>query len=175
MYVCVERKYLFFAESGEINKNFEEISKNCLLMSNFSPRSSKIIILTDKHRFKNNFSISINAPCICRGGSELCILLGTSLVSLATWLLNTATQTISRLADNRDSKVSWIYWPSSSSYRSLIDGRLKRTIEVPTDLPNYPNNRIMRSEAEFKKFEPPLKFETRLKYGWFNLNLYSMF
>ena len=57
----------------------------------------------------------------------------------------------------------------------LIDGRLKRTIEVPTDLPNYPNNRIMRSEAEFKEFEPPLKFETRLKYGWFNLNLYSMF
>ena len=30
------------------------------------------------------------------------------------------------------------------------------------------------SEAEFKEFEPRLKFETRLKYGWFNLELYSM-
>ena len=29
-------------------------------------------------------------------------------------------------------------------------------------------------EAELK-FEPRLKFETRLKYGWFHLNLYSMF
>ena len=77
--------------------------------------------------------MNINVPCIWRGGSELCIQLGTSLVSLATWLLNTATQTISRLADNRDSKVSWIY----PGYRGLIDGQLKRTIEVPTDLPNY--------------------------------------
>ena len=126
MYVCVERKY-FFCWNRE--KKFKKLS----WMSNFSSRSSKIIILTDKHRFKNNFSISINAPCICRGGSELCILLGTSLVSLATWLLNTATQTISRLADNRDSKVSWIY----PGYHGLIDGQLKRTIKVPTDLPNY--------------------------------------
>ena len=31
------------------------------------------------------------------------------------------------------------------------------------------------SEAEFKEFEQWLKFETRLKYGWFHLKLYSMF
>jgi len=33
----------------------------------------------------------------------------------------------------------------------------------------------MFSEAEFKEFEPWLKFETRLRYGWFHLKLYSMF
>ena len=31
------------------------------------------------------------------------------------------------------------------------------------------------SEAEFKESEPRFKFRTRLKYGWFHLNLYSMF
>ena len=30
-------------------------------------------------------------------------------------------------------------------------------------------------EAEFKEFDRRLKFETRLKYGWFHLKLYSMF
>ena len=30
-------------------------------------------------------------------------------------------------------------------------------------------------EAEFKEFYPRLKFESRLKYGWFHLKLYSMF
>ena len=30
-------------------------------------------------------------------------------------------------------------------------------------------------EAEFKEFELRLKFETRLRYGWFHLKLYSMF
>ena len=30
-------------------------------------------------------------------------------------------------------------------------------------------------EAEFKEFESRLKFETRLKYCWFHLKLYSMF
>ena len=31
-------------------------------------------------------------------------------------------------------------------------------------------------EAEFKEFEPRLKFETRLKHGWwFHLKLYSVF
>ena len=30
-------------------------------------------------------------------------------------------------------------------------------------------------EAEFKEFEPLLKFETRLKYGWFHVKLFSMF
>jgi len=34
---------------------------------------------------------------------------------------------------------------------------------------------IKRSEAEFKEFEPRLKFETWLKHGWFHLKLYSMF
>ena len=31
------------------------------------------------------------------------------------------------------------------------------------------------TEAEFKEFGPRLEFETRLKYGWFHLKLYSMF
>ena len=31
------------------------------------------------------------------------------------------------------------------------------------------------SEAEFKEFDPRLKFETRLKYGWFHLKLHSIF
>ena len=34
---------------------------------------------------------------------------------------------------------------------------------------------INQPEAEFKEFEPQLKFETRLKYGWFHLKLYAMF
>ena len=33
----------------------------------------------------------------------------------------------------------------------------------------------MNPEAEFKEFESRLKFETRLKYGWFHLIFYSMF
>ena len=33
----------------------------------------------------------------------------------------------------------------------------------------------MSSESEFKELEPRLKFETRLKYSWFHLKLYSMF
>ena len=34
---------------------------------------------------------------------------------------------------------------------------------------------IKRAEAEFKEFGSQIKFESRLKYGWFNLKLYSMF
>ena len=34
---------------------------------------------------------------------------------------------------------------------------------------------IKCTEAEFKEFELGLKFETRLKYGWFHLKLRSMF
>ena len=30
-------------------------------------------------------------------------------------------------------------------------------------------------EAEFKEFDPRLKFKPRLKYGWFHLKLYSIF
>ena len=33
----------------------------------------------------------------------------------------------------------------------------------------------INSETEFKEFESQLKFETRLKYGWFHLKLDSMF
>ena len=29
-------------------------------------------------------------------------------------------------------------------------------------------------EGEFKEFEPMLKFKSLLKYGWFQLKLYSM-
>ena len=35
--------------------------------------------------------------------------------------------------------------------------------------------RLRCEEAEFKEFEPRLKFETRLKYGWFHLKSYSIF
>ena len=31
------------------------------------------------------------------------------------------------------------------------------------------------SEAEFKEFDPRLKFETRLKYGWFHLKFIQSF
>ena len=30
-------------------------------------------------------------------------------------------------------------------------------------------------DAEFKEFKPRLEFETRLKHGWFQLKLYSVF
>ena len=33
----------------------------------------------------------------------------------------------------------------------------------------------LQPKAEFKEFEPRIKFKTRLKYGWFRLKLYSMF
>ena len=33
----------------------------------------------------------------------------------------------------------------------------------------------LKPEAEFKEFEPLLKFKPRLKYGWFHLKLYSIF
>ena len=33
----------------------------------------------------------------------------------------------------------------------------------------------MKPEAEFKEFEPLLKFKLRLKYGWFHLKLYLIF
>ena len=32
----------------------------------------------------------------------------------------------------------------------------------------------MLTEVEFKEFEPGIKFETRLKNGWFHLKLYLM-
>ena len=34
---------------------------------------------------------------------------------------------------------------------------------------------LIHLEAEFKEFEPWLKLKLRLKYGWFHLNLYSIF
>ena len=33
----------------------------------------------------------------------------------------------------------------------------------------------METEAEFKEFEPWLKFEAQLLYGWFFLKMYLMF
>ena len=33
----------------------------------------------------------------------------------------------------------------------------------------------MTSEAEFKEYKPRPKFNPRLKYGWFHLELYSNF
>jgi len=40
-----------------------------------------------------------------RGGEEECLNLGTSVVSIATWIINTVCSTIDRLASVRDSKV----------------------------------------------------------------------
>ena len=34
---------------------------------------------------------------------------------------------------------------------------------------------LKRSEAEFKEFEPRLKFKPRLKYGWIYLKMYLIF
>ena len=33
----------------------------------------------------------------------------------------------------------------------------------------------IKTEVEFKEFEPCLKFETRLNHGWFHLKLYLVF
>ena len=41
-----------------------------------------------------------------RGGGEESVQLGTSVVSLATWIFNTAAQTLRRILDSPDSKVS---------------------------------------------------------------------
>ena len=35
---------------------------------------------------------------------------------------------------------------------------------------NLEEHQRSSSEAEFKEFEPRLKFEMQLKYGWFHLN-----
>ena len=35
--------------------------------------------------------------------------------------------------------------------------------------------KLTNTEAEFKEFEPRLKFKLRLKYGWFQLKFYSIF
>ena len=35
--------------------------------------------------------------------------------------------------------------------------------------------KLKLSEAEFKEFEPRIKFMPRFKYGWFHLKLYQMF
>ena len=45
--------------------------------------------------------------CVCRGRGEECVVLGKSLVSLATFTLSTTTHTILRLVQLRDSKVGW--------------------------------------------------------------------
>ena len=73
---------------------------------------------------------------------------------------------------------------------------MKRTFEILlNETPHHPQNKISLrnvvelhiavsnpysvfnklTEAEFKEIEPRLKFETRLKYGWFHLKLYSIF
>ena len=36
-------------------------------------------------------------------------------------------------------------------------------------------NLLFSSEAEFKEFEPRLKFKPGLKYGWFHLKLHKIF
>ena len=47
--------------------------------------------------------------------------------------------------------------------------------ELAEKLINATMGTFSLTEAEFKEFEPRLKFETRLNYGWFHLELYSMF
>ena len=34
---------------------------------------------------------------------------------------------------------------------------------------------LINTKAEFKEFEPRVKFKPRLKYGWFHLKLYLIF
>ena len=41
--------------------------------------------------------------------------------------------------------------------------------------PAVPLSNFVLIEAEFKEFEPRLKFETLLKYSWFHLKLYLIF
>ena len=40
---------------------------------------------------------------------------------------------------------------------------------------NRSKSEDVKPEAKFKEFQQRLKFESRLKYGWFRLKLYSMF
>ena len=40
---------------------------------------------------------------------------------------------------------------------------------------NQTKNDVDEPEAKFKEFDPRLKFQPRLKYGWFYLKLYSIF
>jgi len=50
--------------------------------------------------------ISKHRPYItARGGGEESVQLGTSVVSLATWIFNTAAQTLRRILDSPDSKI----------------------------------------------------------------------
>ena len=51
----------------------------------------------------------------------------------------------------------------------------KTDIYIKQIICNKYNANILRYETEFKEFERRLKFKLRLKYGWFHLNLYSMF
>ncbi len=37
------------------------------------------------------------------------------------------------------------------------------------------NGQELQPEAEFKEFEPRIKYKPQLKYGWFHLNLYWIF
>ena len=54
--------------------------------------------------------------------------------------------------------------------RKRVCGKDSNSLFQPYFDPSY-----TISEAEFKEYKPRLRFETRLKYGWFHLNLYSMF
>ena len=60
---------------------------------------------------------------------------------------------------------------SELSNPSNYSGSFKDTYTVPSQV----YNQTLQPEAEFKEFEPRLKFKPMFKYGWFHLKLYSIF
>ena len=56
-----------------------------------------------------------------RGGGDESVQLGTSVVSLATWIFNTAAQTLRRILDAPDSKVSLFVRVFLLTFTSLSD------------------------------------------------------
>jgi len=59
--------------------------------------------------------------------------------------------------------------------KQLTDIQGERKRKVPSSVLMKETIYIIIADAEFKEFEPRLKFKPRLKYGWFPLKSYSLF
>ena len=59
--------------------------------------------------------------------------------------------------------------------RPLIFSKFQTMNSIKSNNLSLKFQRVTPSEAEFKEFEPRLKFETQLKYGWFQIKFYLMF
>ena len=70
-------------------------------------------------------------------------------------------------------------WPLCNLFKKkhglLLQTRQKEKIQVFPTSSKWVIPIFLQPEAKYIEFEPRLKFKTRLKYGWFNLKLYSIF